>query len=158
MRSRRGRNGTREGLRVVAACEALKGGLVLAAGCGLLTLVHRDLHRAAVQVVRVLHLNPAQHFPTIFIDAAAKVTDLQLWTLALSAFLYAVVRFIEAYGLWKRQAWAEWFGLVSGAIYLPIELYEAIREPTWPRLSVFLVNAALVAYLGRVLYRERGRR
>ena len=143
------------GLRIVAGFEALKGLLVLLAGCGLLSAVHKDLHLAAVHLVRVLHLNPARHYPGIFIDAADRVTDLQLWMLALSAFLYSVVRFVEAYGLWKEMQWAEWFGLLSGAMYIPLEIFETSREFTWPRITVLVVNLGVVGFLGDALLKSR---
>ena len=146
---------SKSGLRIVAIFEATKGLLVLLAGCGLLSAIHRDLHAAAVHLVRVMHLNPAKHYPSIFIDAADKVTDLQLWMLALSALLYAVVRFVEAYGLWRQMQWAEWFGLLSGAMYIPLEIFEASREFTWPRITVLLVNLGVVGYLGDALLRSR---
>ncbi|GFO67260.1 membrane protein [Geomonas limicola] len=143
------------GLRIVALFEALKGVLVLLVGCGLLTFIHKDLHDAAMHLVRVLHLNPAKHYPSIFIDAANKVTDLQLWMIALSALLYATVRLVEAYGLWRQMQWAEWFGLLSGAMYIPLEIFEASREFTWPRVTVLVVNLAVVGYLGDALLRSR---
>jgi uncharacterized membrane protein (DUF2068 family) len=147
-----------KGLRVVATFEAAKGALVLLAGCGLLTFIHRDLHQAAVKLVRVLHLNPAKHYPSIFIDAADRVTDMQLWVLAFSALLYAIIRFVEAYGLWKQQQWAEWFGLLSGGMYIPMEVYEVSRDLSWPRVTVLVVNIGVVAYLGDILARSRRRR
>lgn len=146
---------SKTGLRTVAVFEALKGLLVLLAGCGLLAFIHKDLHEAAVHLVRVLHFNPAKHYPSIFIDAADKVTDLQLWMFALSALLYATVRFVEAYGLWKQMQWAEWFGLLSGALYIPLEILEASREFTWPRVTILVVNLAVVGYLGDALLRSR---
>ena len=135
--------------------EALKGILVLVAGCGLLSFIHKDLHETAVKLVKVLHLNPAMHYPSIFIDAANRVTDFQLWMLALSAFLYSLIRIVEAYGLWTQQQWAEWFGLLSGAMYLPMEIFEVSRELSWPRVTVFLVNLGVVAYLADVLAKGR---
>lgn len=146
------------GLRVVAMFEAAKGMLVLLAGCGLLSFIHHDLHQAAVKLVRVLHLNPAKHYPSIFIDAADRVTDVQLWVLALSALLYSVIRFVEAYGLWTEQQWAEWFGLLSGGMYIPMEVYEVSRDLSWPRVTVLVVNIGVVAYLGDVLAKSRKRR
>lgn len=146
---------SKAGLRTVAVFEAMKGLLVLLAGCGLLAFIHKDLHEAAVHLVRVLHFNPAKHYPSIFIDAADKVTDLQLWMFALSALLYATVRFVEAYGLWKQMQWAEWFGLLSGALYIPLEILEASREFTWPRITVLVVNLAVVGYLADALLRSR---
>ena len=139
------------GLRVVALFEGAKGVLVLITGIGLLAFIHRDLHNAAEEVVRHFHLNPAHHYPRIFLDAAARVNDTRLWLLALSAFLYAVVRFIEAFGLWHRKLWAAWFGVLSGSIYIPVELFEVARGLSWAKLTVLSVNLAVVAYLGYTL-------
>lgn len=135
------------GLRVVAIFEGAKGGLVLVTGFGLLAFIHRGLHDAAEELVRHLHLNPARHYPRIFLDAAAQVTDAQLRLLALSALLYAVVRFIEAFGLWRRKRWAAWFGALSGGIYIPMELFGVAQRFSWARLTVLSVNLAIVAYL-----------
>jgi uncharacterized membrane protein (DUF2068 family) len=146
-----GRDPRPVGLRVVAVFEGTKGGLVLVAGLGLLTLIHRDLHNAAEKLVRHFHLNPAHHYPRIFLDAASRVTDTKLWLLALSAFLYALVRFVEAFGLWHRKLWAEWFGVLSGAIYISVELFEMVHRYSWAILTVLSVNLAIVAYLGYAL-------
>ena len=135
------------GVRAVAIIEALKGALVLIAGFGLLSLVHRDLEAIAERLVRQSHLNPARHYPRVFIEAASHINDTRLRALAALAFLYAVVRFIEAYGLWHMRAWAQWFGIISGSIYLPVEVYELFKHPTWVKGAVFLVNVVVVAYL-----------
>jgi uncharacterized membrane protein (DUF2068 family) len=147
----------KNGLRIVAAFEAMKGLLVLLAGFGILSFIHKDLHQAALQLVKVLHFNPAKHYPSIFLDAADRVTDMQLWVLALSALLYSTVRLTEAYGLWKQMQWAEWFGLLSGAMYIPIEVFEVSREVTWPRITVLVINVGVVGYLADVLARSRRR-
>ena len=145
----------KKGLRIVSIFEATKGILVLLAGCGVLSFIHKDLHQAAVQLVTVLHFNPAMHYPSIFIDAANRVTDLQLWMLSLSALFYSTVRLVEAYGLWKQMQWAEWFGLLSGGMYIPVEVFEVSRELSWPRISVLVVNVGVVAYLADLLSKSR---
>ena len=131
----------------MAAFEAAKGLLVMATGLGLLSLLHHDVQRAAESVVRHLHLNPARHYPRVFLEAAAQLTDTRLWLLALGAFAYAVVRGVEAYGLWSARAWAEWFAILSGAVYLPIEIYELIHHATAPKAVVLLVNVGIVGYV-----------
>lgn len=143
------------GLRVVAVFEATKGLLVLLAGFGLLALIHKDLHMAAEQLVRHLHINPARHYPRIFVDAINQLNDVRLWVLAFSALLYSIVRFIEAFGLWRQRQWAEWFGLLTGGMYIPLELFEIMRGVTWPKATVLIVNSAIVGYLANVLYRSR---
>lgn len=145
------------GIRVVAVFEALKGVLVLSAGLGLLSLVHRDLQATAERLVRHSHLNPARHYPRIFIEAAAHTNDSRLRSLAALAFLYAAVRFIEAYGLWRMRVWAEWFAIIAGSVYLPVEVYEIFRRATWMRAIVLLTNLFIVVYLLNVrLLSKRG--
>jgi uncharacterized membrane protein (DUF2068 family) len=145
------------GVRAVAFFEALKGTLVVVAGFGLLSLVHRDLEDLAERLVRHSHLNPASHYPRVFIEAAANTSDARLRTLAAMAFAYSTVRFVEAYGLWKMRAWAEWFAIISGCIYLPVELYELIERATLIRAGVLVVNALIVAYLLYVRLSRTGR-
>lgn len=143
---------------MVAVFEATKGLLVLLAGFGVLELIHKDLHQAAEQLVRHLHINPARHYPRIFTDAINHLTDARLWILALSALLYSLVRFVEAIGLWKQRPWAEWFGLLTGGMYIPLEVFEIMREVTWPKAVVLIVNSVIVVFLARALYRSGHRR
>ncbi len=146
---------TARGVRTVAVFEGLKGMLVVLVGFALLSLVHRDVQATAENLVEHLHLNPARHYPRVFIEAAGHVNDTGLRSLAAFACVYAVVRFIEAYGLWLKKVWAEWFAIISGGIYLPIEAYEVFEHVTWMRMMVFSVNAFIVGYLVYVRLLER---
>jgi len=143
------------GVRIVSLFEGAKGLLVLFVGFGLLEFIHKDLHLVAEQIVRELHLNPARHYPRIFIEAVNHLTDGQLWAMAFSALLYSVVRLVEAIGLWLQRQWAEWFGLLTGGIYIPVELFEIMRGISWPKVTVLIVNAGIVGYLACVLYQSR---
>ena len=142
----------RVGLRAVAMFEGLKGALVLAAGCGAVALVHRDLQAVAEEAVSLFHLNPASRFPRIFLAAAGRTTDARLWILAAAAAAYATVRLAEAYGLWNGRRWAEWLGAASGGLYVPIEAYEIVRRLTVTRAVLLVGNLVVVVYLLRVLY------
>jgi len=144
------------GIRAVALFEAAKGMIVVVAGFGLLALLHRNAQAVAEDIVRHLHLNPAKHFPRIFLDAAATTSNARLWVLALTAMFYAAVRFAEAYGLWRHRAWAEWFGILTGSIYLPVELYELTVSVTMVKVAVLMVNLFIVAWLSRIRWQERG--
>jgi uncharacterized membrane protein (DUF2068 family) len=141
--------------QTVALFEAAKGLVVLLAGFGLLSLLHRDLRVVAAAVVGRLHLNPTEGFGSVFIQAAARTTDARLWLLASFGLLYALFRFIEAYGLWFARVWAEWLAVISGGIYLPFEIYEASERLTWVRISALLVNVAVVVAMISVLRRNQ---
>jgi uncharacterized membrane protein (DUF2068 family) len=142
------------GLRGVALLEGTKGALVLFAGVGLLSLVHRDFQQLAEELVRHFHLNPARHYPKIFIHAAAHLSDARLRMLAAAALLYALTRLVEAYGLWRARGWAKWFAVLSGGAYIPLEVYHLSHRVTWPNLLLLIVNVIIVGYLIVTLRKE----
>lgn len=148
----------RRAIRAVAGFEAFKGLLVLVTATGLLAWVHRDLEGWAARWVEHAHLNPAARYPHIFLDLAQRLQDTRLWLLALGAGAYCTLRFVEAYGLYRERAWAEVLAAASGAVYLPIELIEWVRHPSWLRATLFALNAAVVALMLVALMRRRQRR
>lgn len=123
-------------LRMVALIEALKGALALLVGFGLLSLAHQDVQQIAEQWVAHSHLNPGSRYPRIFLELAGQITGPRVPLIAAGTGLYALVRFVEAYGLWHYKEWAEWVSALSGGIYIPFELLELREHVTgsaWPR-------------------------
>ena len=141
--------------RAVAIFEATKGVLVLTAGLGLLELIHRDLQSAASDLVAHLHLNPAQRYPRIFLQLAGRPTDPRMVWLALGASLYALLRLIEAYGLWHGRRWASWFAAISGGIYIPYEIHEVAARPNALAAGALLVNLLVVIVMVRAVRAPR---
>jgi uncharacterized membrane protein (DUF2068 family) len=83
----------------------------------------------------------------------------QLWLIAALVVVYALVRFLEAYGLWRSRAWAEWVAAVSGTIYIPFEVYEISRGLSSIKVAALVLNIAIVAYICYALWRSsRNRR
>ena len=145
-------------LRPIALFEAFKGAVVLIAGFGLLSFLGRDNEEFAEQIIRHLQLNPAKHYPQIFITAMSRLNDAHLLALAGFAALYAFVRFAEAYGLWYERRWAEWLAALSGGIYVPIEIYELMYRANWLKVAALIINLMVVAYMVWLLTENRRRR
>ena len=141
-------------IKTVAAFEALKGALVLAASSGVL-LVHQSLHSFAASLVEHTHLNPASKYPHIFLDAATHLQDTNLLVLALGAACYSVLRFVEAFGLYRSAAWAEVFAALSGAVYVPFEVANLWRSANWLSFGALLLNLLVVIVMVVSLLRRR---
>ncbi|HXM64077.1 MAG TPA: DUF2127 domain-containing protein [Terriglobales bacterium] len=135
-------------LRMVASLELTKGMIVLLAACGVLLLIRReDPWDIADGLLKLLHISPDHHFAQVFLDWADSLTQAKIWTVAAVGVSYSVLRFVEAYGLWYARAWAEWIALISGAIYLPFEIYKVIHRQSLFHISVLLINVAVVLYM-----------
>ena len=123
-------SGHKKGLRTVAV-EFLKGLLAVGAGVVFLELIHKnvDLEDAAQNLLYYLNVDPDRRLSHAFVDVAGKIMDANVTLVMTIALLYATGRFFESYGLWRQRVWAEWLAIISGAIYLPFELYASSSDP-----------------------------
>jgi uncharacterized membrane protein (DUF2068 family) len=148
--------GHKKGLRAVAVLECVKGLLAIAASFVFLEIMHKnvDLEDAAQNLLYYLHIDPDRRLSQVFVEAAGKVMDVDVKLLITIAFVYAAGRLIESYGLWRQRVWAEWLAMISGAVYLPFELYKLVRKPTMVHWAILLVNVAVVVYIAWVRWDE----
>jgi uncharacterized membrane protein (DUF2068 family) len=150
------------GLRGVAIFEAGKGLLGILAFIWVLTLRHKDMNEVAQSMLtalhKVFHINPDRQLFQWVHNSVGGLTHRGLHLIALLIFLYVLIRFAEATGLWLEKEWAEWFALISGSLYLPVEIYNLARHPTGWKWLVFGINLLIVTYLAWLLrdaYRRR---
>jgi uncharacterized membrane protein (DUF2068 family) len=148
--------GHKKGLRTVAIIEFVKGVLVLGATFGFVEIIRKniDLEDAAQNLLYLLHIDPDRRLSHVFVDAAGRMMDADVATILAIALIYSGLRFVEAYGLWRARIWGEWLAIVSGAVYLPFELYHLIRRPTIAHWVILLVNIAVVLYIAWVRWDE----
>ncbi len=133
-----------QALRTVALFEFAKGVLVLVA---VFSLYWFHPTNVAGAFLNFLHISPDRHFAHRLMQVADKVSNIKLWHLALGASCYSGLRFAEAVGLWRARAWAEWIALISGALYLPLELQMFLRHPTLFHAAVLIANLAIIAFM-----------
>ena len=145
----------RRGLRTVAAIEASKGVLAMLAATGFIVLRRDvDVENAAENLLYFLHIDPDLRICQAMLSAAGKMMDIRAETVLGSALAYSVLRYIEAYGLWRTRVWAEWLAIVSGAIYLPFEIYRIVEKPSGFHWAVLCINIIVVVYIAWVRWSE----
>lgn len=150
----RGKRGQIKVLRAVATVEVSKGIVVLLTAIAVLWLLDKDTSDIAYGLLRLLHISPDHRFARAFLRWADTLTDRKLWAIAAVAMTYSTLRFVEAYGLWGARPWAEWVALVSGALYVPIEIREIIRRPTTFHFGLLIGNIAVVLYMAYLRWQD----
>ncbi len=138
---------SKTGIHLIAIFEAVKGVIGLIAGFGILSLINRDIADFAEDLVGFLHLNSEGRFAHRIVETITKLNPSNIKLFFILSLVYATVRFVEAYGLWRLRAWAEWFAIISGCLYIPVEIYELVHKPTFVRAGILIVNVAVVIYL-----------
>jgi len=141
----------KKGLKVVAILEALKGFTSLIVGLGIHELAGKNIPKILGSLLSQLHLNPASYLPSIILHKASFLNSSNLMLITLGALIYSTIRLVEAYGLWNGLVWTEWFALLSGALYLPFEVYEVIVHIGILSILVLSINIAVVWYMYSLL-------
>ena len=136
-----------DSVRSIAVLEIIKGIAVLLAGIGTVFYIDNNVKHHVRAIMHYLHLKPSRFFPENIIGAIRNPTKETLILLASCTFLYAAMRFIEAYGLWKLRNWAKWFGLCSAALYIPFEIYKIATKPCWMSLLPLIINMVIILIL-----------
>lgn len=119
----------------------------------MLGLLNKDAEDVAGDFLEFLHINPDRKLAHALLNAASRLTDTRLWAIAAAAVTYATVRFIEAWGLWNRRVWAEWFALLSGTLYLPWEILKVAERANWLHIGILAANLCILLYMLRIRIR-----
>lgn len=144
--------GTARAVRSVAVFEAAKGVLAIAVAAALLAIGPAGLNRGWQALLHALHLSTDRGAGAWL---AARITVDNVSLAAAIAALYASIRFIEAWGLWRRRRWASWLGCIGAAVYLPFDVHALVRMPGAITLSILGINLLIVGILWHDLRRHR---
>ena len=142
-------------IRLIAAFKLLKAALLIALGVGAFRLLHRDVAGVLEHWVEAFRLDPASRFVDTALGKASNLSPGQIKKLGLGSFLYAALFLTEGIGLWLLKRWAEWLTIIITSSLVPLEVYEIQRHLTPVKLTVLVVNLAIVGYL---IYRIRAGR
>lgn len=140
------------GLHAIALFEGAKGVLALAIAAGLVAVGPQRLRDAVHGLVARLLPQAEPGAMTQFLD---RINPESVHIAAAVVVLYALMRLLEAWGLWRARAWASWLGCIGSAAYLPLDLYALYHHPGWHTWALLIVNIVIVLVLWRDIVRRR---
>ena len=137
-------------VRLIILERAIRGSLVFILGVALLTR-----SRSVVSLVRLwvteLDVNPERRvIPRLLITVLRPIGQFSTRTVVLigiGALLFGMLELTEAVGLARRRRWAEYLTVIAGCIGIPLEVSEVVAKQTPVRISILLINVAIVIYL-----------
>jgi len=147
------------GLKIIAGAKIAKGVALACLTLGVFDMIHKDLTALALRFVQVARISPENKYVELALVKLGLVEPSTLVRLGMLSALYASIELIEGLGLWFGAAWAEYVVVISTGLFVPEECIGLAHHPSWLRLALLLVNAAILAYVARVVWnRYRGRR
>jgi len=135
------------GLYTIIALKLGKSLLLFGIALGIYSLMNEDLQAEFERLLRWVRLDPEHQF---FADLGAK---LQLMTasnvrwIASGTLIYGVLLLVESVGMMFRVFWAGWLAIGETAFFIPVEVYDLIRNFSFAVFIILVVNMAIVWYL-----------
>lgn len=148
-------NSSNSGLiRLIAVFKLAKAALLIAAGVGILKLMHMDVAGELDYWIVRLGLDPGSRYVNEAFEKATHLSPGKIKELGLVSFVYAGLFLTEGIGLWMLKRWAEWFTVIITSSLVPVEVWEMCRHPSALKVVVLAVNLGIVGYLVWRIVRE----
>ncbi len=143
------------GLRLIAAFKLLKGLALLAVGIGALKLLHKDVADQMARWLDLFRVDPGNRHIHRLLEKLSILDDRRLKELSAGTLLYSALLLTEGIGLSLRQRWAEYLTIIATSSLIPLEVYELAKRVNLARVSLLLINIAVVADLVMDVRRNR---
>jgi uncharacterized membrane protein (DUF2068 family) len=125
-------------------------------GFGAIHLLHKDIADEVMRLATALKFDPESRFVSLLMDKVDLIDAHRLRQISVATFGYSALALTEGVGLLLEKVWAEYLTLILTISFLPWEIYELVRRPDWFRLSLLMINLAVLGYLMWLL-RRKGR-
>src|SRR5437764_2270438 len=134
-------------LFAIAIFKFVKGAVLLALACGALGMLHKDVASHVEDWLDQLRIDPDNRFMGALLNKLQLVHTKELKELSALGAGYAALFLAEGTGLLFRQRWAEWLTIIATTSFVPLEVYELVKEFTAVRLLLLIGNCAIVVFL-----------
>ncbi len=143
------------GLLLIGLFKLVKALFFFGVGIGAMHLLHKDLSDVVMRLATAMRFDPESRFVSLLLDKVDLIDARRLREIGFATFAYSGVALTEGVGLLLEKVWAEYLTLVLTISFLPWELWELARRPSWFRFGLLVINLAVLWYLVWLLRRKK---
>jgi uncharacterized membrane protein (DUF2068 family) len=143
------------GFRIIGAFKLVGAILLFGAGIGVYKLAGRDVGGTLEEIAATYRLDPHSHFLHSAISWASGIDRARLKAIGVGTFFYAALYAAEGIGLVLGKVWGGYLTAVVTGALIPLEVWEVIHKTEPKRITVLVVNVAVLIYVVWKLVQER---
>lgn len=80
-------------------------------------------------------------------DRLAEVNPDSIFYVAVFLFVMGLVKWTEAFGLWRSKRWGEYLAVIATSAFIPLEVYELAEHLSVLKIVLLAINLAAVVWL-----------
>lgn len=135
------------GITIIAIGKWLKAIALIGVGIGAIYASQSDVNALFGSYADWFRIDPHNRYLVRAIHSVSGLDKHRLHEIGFGTFVYAALFLVEGTGLWLRKNWAEWFTIGITTSFIPLEIYELVREPSAGKVVALVLNVAAVIYL-----------
>jgi uncharacterized membrane protein (DUF2068 family) len=143
------------GFRIIGAFKLLGAVLLFGAALGVYRLAGRDVGGTLEEIAATYRIDPHNHVIHGIISWASGIDRARLKAIGVGTFFYATLYAAEGIGLVLQKVWGGYLTAVVTGALIPLEVWEVIHKPEPKRITVLVLNVAILAYVIWKLVEER---
>ena len=141
-------------VRVIAVFKLTIGLLLLAVAMGALRLLKGNPAEPVLRWITNLRVDPDSYYMHAVLTKLTHLDSHQLARIGIGSFLYAGLLLTEGAGLWTGQSWGKYLTIIGTGSFIPLEMYEIVKQATSGKAIVLILNLIIVGYLVQQVRRE----
>ena len=145
------------GLLLIGIFKLAKALFFFLVGCGAIHLMDKNLANEVMRLAMALRRDPEGRLVQLALDKVDLIDVHRLREIGIATFSYSGLALTEGIGLMLEKVWAEYLTLILTVSFLPWEMFELVRRPSWFRFGLLLTNLAVLGYLIWLLQRKKKR-
>ena len=153
----KGRHRRNKGLLAIAIFKWTKGLILVLAGVGLVKLLHHDVAAYVEDLLNQLRVDTDNRYLGAFLSKLDLLDDKKIETLGALTFAYSALFLVEGTGLFLEQRWAEYLTIVATASFIPVEIYELLKGPSFLKCAALVINVAIALFLAVKVWQSKSK-
>jgi uncharacterized membrane protein (DUF2068 family) len=141
-------------VRVIGGFKLAKGALLLVFAAGVLSHINADWEQTLSRLIRSFNADPDSKYFTALLTKVGHLSPKRALVVVGTA-CYGVLFCVEGLGLLRKKRWAEYLTVIATSSFVPLEVYELIKQVTATRVIVLILNVAIAIYLIIRLKRDK---
>ncbi|MCI0535731.1 MAG: DUF2127 domain-containing protein [Verrucomicrobiales bacterium] len=129
--------------------KLLKGLLFVAVAITAYALSDNDLPEEFRRLLHWLRLNPERKFFSELTAQMAKLSEANVLWVGAGSLLYSLFSLVEGIGLIFHVSWAGWLAIGESLFFIPIEVYDLLRDFSRTVFVILVLNIIIATYLFR---------
>jgi uncharacterized membrane protein (DUF2068 family) len=109
--------------------------------------MHHDIEADFEALLNEMRVDPDNRYLGAFLAKLNLLDEKKMKALSGLTLAYSALFLVEGTGLFFEKRWAEYLTIVATLSFVPLEIYELLKAPSFLKYAALAINIAIAIFL-----------